>query len=138
MVTDRMSKGYEPRWDIDSALGKRGEKMVLEHFSKSHEVKTDAKSRLTNNLFIEYAQKRAEEDEFRPSGIRTSEADYWTYVSGEVIISAPKENWRCMVDWILRENPSLGREMSRGSHHSLGVIVPLSSLIPWLNHRHGP
>jgi hypothetical protein len=132
-MTDRLSKGYEPRFDIDVAVGRKGEEYVLEHFAKRHEVKTDAKSRVTGNIYIEYAQKRAEETDYRPSGVSTSEADYWTYVSGKVIVSAPIENWKLMTTAITLNEPHLKREMARGSHYTLGVIVPVKELIGRLN-----
>lgn len=133
MATDRLSKGYEPRFDIDLAVGRTGEEYVLEHFAKRHEVKTDAKSRVTGNIYVEYAQKRAEEKDYRPSGIETTEAEYWTYVSGKVIVSAPISNWVNMVYHVIKNEPAKKKEMARGSHYTLGVIIPVKELIGRLN-----
>ena len=130
---DRLASGYEPRFDIDVAVGRRGEEYVLEHFSASHEVKNDAKSRVTGNVYIEYGQRRSGQEDYRDSGIRTSEAEFWTYVIGKVIISAPMANWREMVERIIVAEPGLIREMLRGSNPTMGVIVPIDSLTQRLN-----
>lgn len=136
MSDERLSRGYQPNWDIDLAVGKEGEQKVLDWLdSKKIEVKHDKRALDTGNVYLEYGQKRAGEDEYRDSGILTTKADYYTYVIGDVIITAPVAAWRALV------RPPAGRvieniykrEQNRGSHHSCGLIIPLDRLIKELS-----
>lgn len=66
-------------FDIDVVYGEVGENHVLSLLNgvTKVEVKTDRIAHRTGNLAIEYASRGL------PSGIATTEADYWAFVIGD-------------------------------------------------------
>ena len=62
-------------WDLDLAFGEIGEKNLYKIFKEGKvEVKRDRIALKTGNMAIEYEHRDI------PSGIATSEADYWCYI----------------------------------------------------------
>lgn len=66
-------------FDIDVIYGETGENHVLSLLNgvTKVEVKTDRIAHRTGNIAVEYASRGL------PSGISTTEADYWAFVIGE-------------------------------------------------------
>lgn len=138
----RLSEGRNPKWDIDLEFGKKGEKLVLaflrgmldylaEPGSLRVEVKTDRKYLDTGKVYIEYECKL--KDGWQPSGIATSEADYWTFVIGETAFlgiptAVVRACWQRAMDPTLRYQ----REEKSGSHPTRGVAIPLAHFVTWL------
>jgi hypothetical protein len=72
---------YEPRWDVDRAYGEQGERAlrnVLALTEDRFEVKR--KRRHDDGLYIELEQDRGPTGQWKASGLRTSQADYFVYL----------------------------------------------------------
>ena len=71
---------YSSSFTHDLNFGESGEDWVNGIFAKGKkvEVKTDRMTHKTGNVFIEY------ESRGKPSGIATTDADYWVYKIDEV------------------------------------------------------
>jgi len=66
---------YNSDFRYDLEIGKEGERMVEELFkNKKLEVKRDSWVGRTGNIAIEFKSRN------KPSGILTTEADYWVFV----------------------------------------------------------
>lgn len=127
MSVDRLSDGYEPRWDIDYEVGRQGEMFVrnlIESVSKdSVEVKTDEKAVDTNRIYVE--TECLYRGVYRPSGVMTSQADYYAYVLGRALtLFIPTDVLRTVVT-----KCGSASEMKRGSHPTRGFLVPIAQLI---------
>jgi hypothetical protein len=85
---------YEPRFDLDLQRGQVQETLVRrlvsnepDHFTL--EVKGDYRAQDTGNHFIE-VQQRARNGNWRDSGIRTTESDYWAVALPDgVVVMVP-------------------------------------------------
>lgn len=85
------------------------------------EVKMDKRAHQTGLIFVEF------ESRGKPSGIATSEADYWAYViegKGAVIVS--KETMRKKVRQAIRIR---GKLKGGDSNTSLGTLVAVKDLL---------
>lgn len=49
----------------------------------TYEIKADKKSHLTDNFYIEFSQKFSQNEEYIPSGISKSIADYYMIMNGD-------------------------------------------------------
>lgn len=107
----------------DLTLGQETEKMYAEIFKGNKvEIKDDSKhSPRTSNVFIEY------ESRGNPSGIATTEADYWAIRTSEdsfVTISTKR------LKEIARKYIGTKRDVRGGDNNtSLGVLVPRHELL---------
>lgn len=127
----RFADGFEPRFDIDAAYGRQGELFIGSVISAlrdgSAEVKTDAQSLRTGNLYVEMRCWRR--GQWRKSGLATTTAETWSFVLGttglalvvavDLLKSIAGDLWRA------------GRvaEERDGSHPTKGVLVPIARLI---------
>ena len=70
-----ISEGYNPKFDLDLSFGQTYEKKLHGLLTEKGkiEVKADRMSHKTGNLVIEF------ESRGKPSGIETTESDYWFY-----------------------------------------------------------
>lgn len=68
-------------WDLDYRDGLEGESLIADllHLD-TVEVKKDRRWVETGNIYIETECYYQKEDEWRPSGIRVSEATHWAFV----------------------------------------------------------
>lgn len=88
---------YHPQWDISLALGKSGEDylcQVLEtvNFEASFEVKYDAMTSKTGNVYVEFAQTDRKTGAWKWSGISLTEATYFTFIfAGGTILTVPMD-----------------------------------------------
>lgn len=131
MTLARLSEGYEPRFDIDYEFGRQGELLigsVIEALkTESAEVKTDAQSLRTGNLYVEFECLRR--DGWHRSGLATTEAEVWCFVLGTtglalvVQTEALKEICRP-----LRRAGKVAEERD-GSHPTRGVLLPIAHLV---------
>lgn len=122
---NRLSEGYEPRWDLDYEVGRQGELFVrdiIESLGKDAiEIKTDEKAVHTGRVYIE--TQCLFRDGWKPSGITTTEADYCAYVvGGSLVIVVPTR--------LLRQAISHGipAECKKGTHPTKGVLMSLGAL----------
>lgn len=124
--------GYEPRFDIDMKRGKVGEDRVLhilDALTESRvEVKTDYGVWKTGNFFVEF-EKQNRSGDWVPSGIETTEADYWAFAFRDGALVVETGRLRDIVN-AYREDPSAigfrpGNSRSAGAR---GVKLPLAAL----------
>lgn len=135
MTSDRLSKGYEPAWDIDYAVGRQGELYVARVVEAlvegaSIEVKTDEAAEKWGRVYLEkeclYAGR------YRRSGLADTHAELWaTVLAGDVLVIAPTWRYKYAANKA-NQKPGLRRELKRGSHPTKGVVVPLENLLKWL------
>ena len=126
-TVDRHAPGYEPRWDIDFAVGRQAEMWVSDIITAlgtdAIEVKADERALRTGNLYVEY------ECRGKPSGIAITRAVLWIYVLNVEQLALVVSVERLKV--LGREALRAGRDGSctRGSHPTRGALVRLSDVM---------
>lgn len=128
---DRLSPGYEPRFDIDYALGHQGELYVQDIVrslgTDRIEVKTDERAMQTGRVFVEYQCKKL--GGWASSGIATTQAEFWAFVvGGDTIVVCPMWRLKDAARRVWKSQPGLRVECVRGSHPTRGVAIPLKWL----------
>lgn len=130
-----MAQGYEPRFDIDAAVGHQGEMFCRDVIGALREgrveVKTDRRFADTGNLYVEHAcLKRGE---WTDSGRITSDAEVWFFVieGSGVSICVTAE---ALSSFLAFTKPKEKQETD-GSHPTKGFLVHVSSLIGWARKR---
>lgn len=114
----------EKNFDIDLRFGNDGEGVVLSLLNGGQkiEVKTDRLAHLTGNIAVEFRYKGY------PSGISTTEADYWAFVFFNhlrIIFIEINE-----LKAIARECYKEGKIKNGGDNNmSEMVLIPLTKLI---------
>jgi hypothetical protein len=88
--------------------------------NRTVEVKADLKAKATGNLFIEY------ESRGNPSGIATSEADYWCFQIGHLFILIETEELKSITRPLLGTKADL---QGGDNNSSKGVLLPIIELI---------
>lgn len=112
---------YNSDFSYDLAVGQMSEKALGDIFqNRKVEVKADLKAKKTGNLFIEY-ESRGE-----PSGIATSQADYWCFDIGHLFIIIETETLKSIVRPLLGTNAD---KRGGDNNTSKGVLLPLTELI---------
>lgn len=131
-----MARGYEPRWDIDAAVGFAGEeyvKDIRDAFTRgSVEVKTDERAIETKRVYVEHSC--CYDGVWKPSGIQTTQATVWAYVIGGVVLAAPTAVVRVVAEEHWRSMPAHQLECMRGSHPTKGVVIPILTYIYRVNY----
>jgi len=117
----------QPNWDIDRLEGEAGEHAVAQMLrSDNIEVKYDRRAQRTGQLFVETDCRY--KTGWGPSGINKTKADTWFFVldlEEKVTISVSTARLRSLVEKYRNSRPL---SMNRGSHHTLGVGIPLSAI----------
>lgn len=112
---------YNSDFKYDLKEGKlKGETKFHEMLSNSTiEVKYDKQTRKTKNVYIEF------ESRGKPSGIRTTEAEYWTYfIQDEMCLTIPTQRLK---EKIIKLKP---RKIPGGdSNSSKGFLISVNDLI---------
>jgi hypothetical protein len=69
-------------FDLDFSFGREGEELVEQLLTKGKrvEVKRDRKWQDTGNVYIETACFFTKKNEWAPSGLAVTEAEYWAFV----------------------------------------------------------
>lgn len=130
-MTGRLGSGYEPRFDIDYERGRQGELFVESIIdglkTESIEVKRDARSKDTGNVYIEYECKKG--GVYVPSGIATTTSEFWAFViaDGDVMVVLPIENLKRLSRKALKGGQVA--EQIHGSHPTKGVLVRVIDLV---------
>ena len=126
--------GYEPRFDFDSRRGAVGEEYVgtiLEKIaSGSIEVKTDYGANRTGNLYVEFEQE-GRDGVWRPSGIATSEAEYWAFAFKDGVIFIKLERLKEICRDVYLQEPQRNVGFRQGNEHSnstRGIKLPVNQL----------
>lgn len=138
---DRLSDGYQPRFDHDLEIGRQGELFVAsvqDSFADGTvhiETKTDQRVAQTGNVYIEYKQKPSGYLDFKDSGIATTQAALWAFVlPSNVLIVAPTESVRAAARHYY---PGHRRECVRGDNPTRGVVIRVGSFVEYL-YRYEP
>jgi hypothetical protein len=112
----------QKNFDIDIEYGRQGENYLLDILeTKRIEVKTDRIAHITGNVAVEYRYRG------RPSGIATTEADYWAFILYDMttIIMVPTDKLK-----------AIAREKYRQDQITLGgdenasemILIPINEL----------
>lgn len=112
----------QKNFDIDIEYGRQGENYLLDILeTKRIEVKTDRIAHITGNVAVEYRYRG------RPSGIATTEADYWAFILYDMttIIMVPTDKLK-----------TIAREKYRQDQITLGgdenasemILIPINEL----------
>jgi len=123
--------GYEPRFDVDLKRGKVGEDKVLDTIDaiteSRIEIKTDYGVWKTGNLFIEF-EKQNRDGDWVPSGIESTEADYWAFAFKDGAIFVETSRLRAIVNAYKDEGAIGFRPGNSHSAGARGVKLPLAAL----------
>ena len=77
-------------WDLDLRAGEEGESKIADLLSiDTIEVKTDKRWQETGNLYIETECYYVNDNAWKPSGIRVSEATHWAFVLQDIALIMP-------------------------------------------------
>lgn len=111
-------------FDIDLRDGKAREDAFAYVVLRARvEVKSDQIARRTGNVFVEYQQKG------RPSGIATTEADWWAFeVNDDCFVLVPTERVKLVADYVMANCPDKRKD---GGDYNMykGVAVPVNWLL---------
>jgi len=109
---------FPQRVEICELISEQKLSEILHH--KRIEVKTDLLTLKTGNVFIEYSSRN------KPSGIATTQADYYAIVVGETIILKTTTELKS----IARKYLNTKRDVLGGDNNtSKGVLVPVADLL---------
>lgn len=113
---------YNSDFAYDLAIG-QGEEVWLGDLLRGAkiEVKRDFKSSKTGNIFVEY------ECRGKPSGIATTEADYWAFIlNGERVVILPTEFLKDLCRYYYEE-----QKVAKGGDNnaSMGVLIPTGRIL---------
>ncbi|MBA3844354.1 MAG: hypothetical protein H0X39_17350 [Actinobacteria bacterium] len=133
MSVDRHAPGYEPRFDLDSVVGRQGE-LFAQDIARgladgTVEVKTDEASAYTGNVYVEYQCLRSKG--WMPSGIATTEAEWWAFVLGprkDVLFALSTDRLRKLVDHA-QQNPWMRKRCVKGGNPTYGVAIPMGQFV---------
>jgi hypothetical protein len=115
---------FQRNWDIDLDYGYDGESRVLDLLNGANkvEVKTDTMAQRTGNIAVEFRCNG------KPSGISTTEADYWAFVvlGGRVIYFIEVNRLKQLA----REEYKISGSVKGGDYHlSEMILIPIKNLI---------
>lgn len=112
---------YNNDFKYDLKVGQTKEKELGEIFSsKKVEVKYDLQALNTGNVYVEYRSRG------KPSGISTSEADYYCFAFGDTfhLITTPSLKEKC------RKLIGSKRDKKGGDDNtSKGILLPIKELL---------
>lgn len=146
-AVDRMSRGYEPRFDLDYREGHVGEDFsgrVSDGMANGTvETKTDKRALddvlrgRDGNVYVEFKAWSNASQAWEPSGIATTEAQTWAFVlAPDVLVAVNVEVLRAVArrQWTV---PSLRKSCMRGSNPTNGVLIPIPILLQELMKESG-
>lgn len=92
--------------------------------NRKFEVKTDRLSAKTGNIYIEY------ESRGKPSGIATTQADYWVYkVTETKAIVIKTEELKTIVRQLILDKKAIANVRGGDNNTSVGVLVKIKDLV---------
>lgn len=102
---------------FDLQVGQTYENQLAELINKKIEVKRDFRAMETGNIFVEYESRN------KPSGLATSEANYWVYwLSEKHFITIEKNELKILCRKYLNTN----RDVLGGDNNtSKGILLPI-------------
>lgn len=121
----------EPRWDLDYAYGRQGEP-IFDGFLRAMAdgqlaVEVKRRRRLDPKLYVELEHDPGRRGRFVPSGLSTTQADYWVFVARDTGVHL------CIPVGLLRRSVDvrLGRTAAEtdGDNPTRGRLITLTSLL---------
>lgn len=116
---------YSSSFTHDLKFGELGEDWANQLFTGGFkvEVKMDTMAHTTGNVFIEYSSRG------KPSGIATTDADYWMYKIAELnhVIIFDVDNLKERLRFYYKHNMYIRRGGDNDT--SIGFVVPISELL---------
>ena len=104
----------------DLEIGQLAEKALADIIeNKTVEVKNDLKALDTGNLFVEYFSRG------KPSGICTTQADYWCFVIDDIYILIATEKLKEMLRPLYKTKSDIKGGDNNTSH---GILLPIIKL----------
>ena len=92
--------------------------------NRKFEVKTDRLSAKTGNIYIEYKSRG------KPSGIKTTQADYWVYkVTETKAIVIKTDELKAIVRQLIIDKKAIQNVRGGDNNTSLGVLVKIKDLL---------
>lgn len=126
-MTATIYLGYEPRWDLCLDFGQGGERLVAEVLGggATVETKRDAVAKRTGNLYVECWCWR--QGTWHASGFAATQAAWASFVIGEpeFVLTVPT----AIVVELASSGRYPSRPMTRGSHPTWGVLVPVRAVL---------
>ena len=113
---------YNNDFRYDLKVGQVAEKMLAQILEgKKIEVKKDLQAHKTGNIFVEYESRN------KPSGLATSEAEYYCYfLSDEHFVIIESNRFKAICRNFLNTN----RDIKGGdSNTSKGILLPIKYLL---------
>ena len=112
---------FNSDFKYDLKVGQVAEEYLSEILSgKKVEVKNDLQAHKTGNVFIEYFSRG------KPSGISTSEAEFYCIVIQKTLIILPSENLKTLC----RKYIGGKRDIKGGDNNtSKGILLPVKDLL---------
>lgn len=130
--------GYDIDFDKDFERGKVGEDAVRKLFTSTAEVKTDYRVHETQNLYVEFEQFDMDGNTW-PSGISTTTADRWFFVSGispeDVLSTTPTKLREVIKNHVIPLGErGIGTQTVANEHTngSRGYLVPVLHLLRYM------
>lgn len=112
----------QKNFDIDVEYGRQGENYLIDILeTKRIEVKTDRIAHITGNVAVEYKYRG------RPSGIATTEADYWAFLLYDMttIIMVPTDKLKAIArEKFKQDQITLGGD----ENASEMILIPINEL----------
>ena len=111
-----MSKAFSA-FDLDLEFGQEGESLVKELLTNGStiEVKRDRKWKDTGNLYIETECFFTKNNQWAPSGLSVTQANYWAFVLEEATLIVPTDALRyATLEFGMEIGCSIPPNMSKG------------------------
>lgn len=134
-MSDRISQGYRPEFDIDIERGKQSELFVLgileaiKEGGRYVEVKRDDRSQDTGNVYVEYECRSQVSGEYKPSGIATTQSHITAIVleQGNLLVCISTERLKQLARAAIKR----GRvaEEKDGRNPTRGALVRITDLL---------
>lgn len=111
---------FNSNFRYDLKVGQVAEQALAEIFQdKKVEVKRDLKAKVTGNLFIEF------ESRGKPSGLATSEADYWCFALEDCFILICSDRLKKLIEPL----KGTDRQKKGGDKNtSVGVLLKVTDI----------
>ena len=120
-------------FDLDFSYGRKGEQLVEELLTegKRIEVKRDRKWHLTGNVYIEVECFFTKNNEWSPSGLAVTEAEYWAFVLKKTVIMLPTTVlWHAVKTFGKDITCQIPPNLSRGYLVKVVALIEATKLLP--------
>lgn len=125
-MTIRSNKDHRYDFKTGKVFGEEAEEELKRAFNDAtFELKRDERGRRTGNIYVEFEADPGRTGIWLPSGIRTTEADWWAFKLGYVFVLVPTEHLK----HVFAKHQKNVANQPHGSAPTRGVVLKLNSLI---------